>query len=391
MRKIVCLFTNNVYGNTGGDIETKKIFNCLKSIGSNKNNIKLIVYSLDQKRLLDNNFIEFKKLNKNRKKDMFSRFFLHSTYFYFEWKRIKKKIFSEIKPDVIVLGNSRLGFVIDEIRKYLPETKIVTQFHNVEYDISKVYALNYHGLKKKIFELIEEYSVKKDERKAFKFSDSNLFLTHRDVLRCEELYGKNNLINEIIPITVEDVDNKLNFFNNFDLNYIFLGSLDYPSNKEAIIWFLKEVWEKVNVKQLNIQLIIAGKNPDKNLVCLLEKCKNVKFYPNFKSKEAIIPINSIFLSPIKTGGGMKVKIAEALSMGLKVIGTTESLIGYEEALESKNGKKFILEFNTAAEFLNFIGKNTKIDAFEKEEIYGLFKKYYSFESVINKIEKILIK
>ena len=126
-----------------------------------------------------------------------------------------------------------------------------------------------------VFNLFEKVSVRRDEENSFKYSDANLFLTKRDQERVNEIYGRkrknNNCINKIIPICLSEKNEELNIKNNFKINLVFLGSLNYPANERAIIWFLKNVWEKMDVMDMNIQFIIGGREPTQKLLNEIRK------------------------------------------------------------------------------------------------------------------------
>lgn len=384
--RIVTIFLNSVNGVRGGDIEAKKMFLAIYCLSKE---FKYTLYNYSTDKTVKGNTVKHTMINKTFIKDIFSRIFKHSTFFYFDWQKNRKNILFEIKPSIIILGSSRLGFVINDIKKYLPETQIITQYQNVECDTVKIYSKEYSGIKKKIFEFLELSALKKDENISYMNSNFNVFLSNRDFMRMNEIYGKNTNINKIIPICIEEYDNNLKFSNKYKCNFIFLGSLDYLSNSESIEWFLKNVWNKLDVFNLDINLIIGGKNPNLQLVEKIERSNNVVLYKNFKSKIDIIPKNSIFISPIKNGAGMKVKIAEALSMGLSVIGTTESFIGYEEVLDLN--RDYLIEINEAEKFKSLI-LNISKDGFKNNEanLKELFRNFYTLERAKKEIHSLFI-
>lgn len=74
---------------------------------------------------------------------------------------------------------------------------------------------------------------------------------------------------------------------------------------------------------------------------------------------------------------MKVKVAEALSMGLGIIGSDKSLFGYEEAISDKLNTNIIRRANKQEEYIFQIKEiiNNK-KSYEKirENAFSLFKK-----------------
>jgi len=248
--KILYISPLRIGDKNGGGIEAKKIHLSLKNIISNEENFEYRVISLNKN-------IEFKLdvgLSKNRYKDFLARLFLHSNYLYLEWWfKIKKKVY-KFDPDVIILGSSRLGFIAKDIKENNNSCYIIGHFHNIELDYLETYSQMYRGLLPKTFKFIEKTAVKRDEKMMLENMDLGLFLTNRDVKRAQKIYNlKFNY--KVLPICVQEFNKLLKAENNYDINLVFIGSLWYGSNIEAIKWFLKNIWKKLLDKKYNINLI----------------------------------------------------------------------------------------------------------------------------------------
>ncbi|OPX47474.1 glycosyltransferase [Clostridium thermobutyricum] len=373
--KVLFITPNDINSINGGGINVKKLYLSLKSIEE----IELKVYSPTE--ALKTDILS----KKNKINDVLSRLAFHSNYMYIDWKFNKNKII-EYSPDVVILSNSRLGFIAKYLKNKWPNIKIITQLDNIELDYCENYVEKFKGIKKKLIKLIERKSVYRDEKKAFDYSDSIIFLTERDKKRAKTLYEYKVKKEYIIPICLEKKI-ELNKKSNKKLNFIFLGSLWYYPNYSGIEWFIKNVWK--NIEYDNFQLIIAGSKPSETIKAYNGK-DNIVVYPNFKSVEEIIPENSVFISPILEGAGMKVKIAEALSMGLPVIATEESLIGYDEAI-NKGENKCIYKANTNIEFINKIKEIVRdYSQIKMKNISNMiFEEYYYIDRCKDEISKIL--
>ena len=55
------------------------------------------------------------------------------------------------------------------------------------------------------------------------------------------------------------------------------------------------------------------------------------------------------IAPIEKGAGMKVKVADSLSMGIMVVGSDEALVGYDEAINDDINNS-IIRANTPDEY-----------------------------------------
>lgn len=381
---ILYITDNNIMGHGGGCLGARKYYSAIKAYAAKKN-ASFRVISLGQ------NMPEAMNVDvvKNRKLDKSARLHGHSNFMYFTWEKHKDKIMA-YHADVLFLGRTRLGFIAKELKKVQPEIKIITFVDNIEYDYVDSYFALKKGIKGKILKTIEKYVVRNDEGDAVKYSDRLVYLTHRDVKRCKELYHYNDPYEYILPICLEHTRNLM--LKTSKKTVAFIGSLSYGANVSAVKMLIKQVWLPNFAKNEDFQLIIAGGNPVDEIYDWTKLASNIRLVADFNEPEDFLPQNSLMVAPIPTGAGMKVKVAETLSMGLPIAGSDEALVGYEDAIgDDKLGG--IRRANTAAEFTQIIreflemdGRNLLRVAFQNKNI---FNKYYTFKKAKEAIENCM--
>ena len=380
--KILFISDNAINGFGGGSIENRKHYDALKKY-CEKYGDELKVISRDKD-------IEGSlgiQIQKNRLIDVLVRIQGHSTYLYATWKKNEKAIYA-YKPDMIYLGRSRFGFIAQSIKRKLPTCKVITNIDNVEVDYIDGYFSLKRGFINKLYRSLEMQAVKCDEFQAIEFSDALVYLTKRNVLRIKEIYGHTEQMPVVLPICLEEEIQLTKTSKRRTV--VFIGSLDYAANVLAVQRILG-LWKKHNLEKENVELLIAGRNPSKRLVEDINKLENIQLVQNFESASSIIPQNSLMLAPIEKGAGMKVKVAETLSMGLMIAASDEALVGYEEALQEDGGNG-IIRANTDAEFLecikSYLSKtNTDLKKIEIDN-KKLFRKYYNYETSRKAVEDI---
>lgn len=371
--RILFVSDNAINGFGGGSIENRKHYDALREY-CKKNNDTLKVISRDENLEESLNI----KIRKNKIIDVTVRLRGHSTYLYDTWKH-SEKLICAYKPDILYLGRSRFGFMAKRIKKLLPECRVITNIDNVEIDYIDGYFSLKKGFANKLYRLLETWAVKQDEAQAIKYSDTLIYLTQRNVLRVEEVYKHHEDSPIIIPICLKE---EILLRKTSDKKtVVFVGSLDYATNVLAVQRIL-ELWKNNYLLNNNIQLIIAGRNPSKELAERISSMMNVTLIQNFESLSTIIPKNSLMLAPIEKGAGMKVKVAETLSMGLMIAASDEALVGYEEA-EKKDKLGGILRVNSTEEYKNAINSymhitDDQLNMIAKQNI-ELYKKYYSYD------------
>ena len=309
--RILFISDNKIDGYGGGCIENKKHYDALKEY-CKQNHDELKVISTDY------NFKDalIIKLKKNKFRDIFCRILGHSSFFYFTIIENKRAL-KDYNPDLIYLGRSRFGFIARFFKRINPNCKIITNVDNVEFDYVDAYFSDGNGFLRKVLKKIEKRAVINDEKETIKYSDKLIYLTPRNVDRYRNLYEVLEDNPTVIPICLEK-ETKLEI-DSSKKTVIFIGSLDYQPNFIAANNILESIWKKSFQYKEDIQLIIAGRNPNKYLKEKVSLFNNVRLIENFKSPKDIIPIGSLMIAPIEKGTGMKVKVADALSMGMMVI------------------------------------------------------------------------
>ena len=380
--KILFISDNAILGYGGGSVENRKHYDALKKY-CETTGAELKIISRDKK-LKDAFNVEIKK---NKIIDIVTRLAGHSTYLYFTWFRNLKSI-KKYNPDVLYLGRSRFGFMARSIKKIAPDCKVITNIDNVEADYVEGYFALKGGLINYLYKTLEIACVKRDEKDAVNYSNRLIYLTKRNVLRIHDLYKRDENNATIIPICLED-ELKLTLRSTLK-TVVFIGSLDYAANVLAVKKIL-EFWKLKYEQNDEIKLLIAGRNPSKEVISIVEETKNAQLIQNFKNVVDIIPMHSLMLAPIEKGAGMKVKVAETLSMGLIVAASDEALVGYEEALEEcQHG---LIRANSPDDFCKVISDYLQMSENELETISHtnkkVFKKYYSYERSRSEIRKII--
>lgn len=372
--RLLFITDNKIKGVGGGCLGSKKYYDALTNYCSKHNyEFKLISLDNDMKEKLSIN------IYKNRKIDTLSRLQGHSTYLYHVLKD-KLHLILEYNPDIILLGRSRLGFIAKYIKEKSPSTKIVTFIDNVELDYVDSYFAKKTSLLGQAAKWLEKITVKRDEINSIQYSDKLVYLTYRDHKRIESLYGYKDESPIVLPVCLP-CKQELSIESSIK-NIYFIGSLYYDANVDAIENFVHNVWLPYFKDNRNIRLTIAGSKPTLAVKELINKADNITLIEDFDDVKDFISKKSLMIAPIAKGAGMKVKVADTLSMGLMIAASDEALVGYEEALnlDLLNG---IIRANTDSEYKNalFLYLNSSNDELEAIELQNtnIFDRYYSFK------------
>ena len=106
---------------------------------------------------------------------------------------------------------------------------------------------------------------------------------------------------------------------------IFSGSFRYSANREAMVWFLGNIYPEIMRHIPNIQLKITGETD--NLP--LPPADNVNLTGRVDDVRPLIASAWVSLAPIRHGGGTRLKILEAMALRTPVVTTSKGAEGLD--------------------------------------------------------------
>lgn len=115
---------------------------------------------------------------------------------------------------------------------------------------------------------------------------------------------------------------------------IFTGSFRYRANYEAMLWFVGEVLPVILQKKNDVQLVITGDHLD----LPLPTSKNITFAGYVDDIKTMIASSAVVIAPLWSGGGTRLKILEAMAIGIPVVATTKGV----EGLDAKTGEHLFI-------------------------------------------------
>jgi polysaccharide biosynthesis protein PslH len=125
---------------------------------------------------------------------------------------------------------------------------------------------------------------------------------------------------------------------------VFVGAMDYFPNGEAAVFFARRIWPGVRNRLSGAELFIVGASPGPGVLALRELpgVTVTGMVPDVRPyyREALAAV-----VPLRTGGGTRLKILEAMAAGVPVISTPLGA----EGLEVTDGENVLLVDSDDAE------------------------------------------
>jgi glycosyltransferase involved in cell wall biosynthesis len=112
---------------------------------------------------------------------------------------------------------------------------------------------------------------------------------------------------------------------------LFTGNFDNAQNVDSVQYFYEQIWLIIKRRKPDINLQIVGYKSDERLG-FLENRDGIKVLGYVDDIRNYIAQAKVFIMPARTGGGMRGKLLEALSMAKPVVSSSMGAQGYEGKL-----------------------------------------------------------
>jgi glycosyltransferase involved in cell wall biosynthesis len=125
---------------------------------------------------------------------------------------------------------------------------------------------------------------------------------------------------------------------------VYVGACDYPPNAEAVAWWAEAVWPLLRTPR---PLHVAGRAPE--ALGALAEHPGVRVVGEVEDTAPVLAAASLVVVPLRSGGGTRIKVLEALAHGRPVVSTPKGVEGLP--LGETDG---VLVGSTAAELAGLV-------------------------------------
>ncbi len=228
------------------------------------------------------------------------------------------------------------------------EIPIVLFQHNVEAMIwRRHFEVQKNALKKAYLKVQWRKSFDYERETCRKF-DFVVAVSREDSETMRREYGIKNIADVATGIDTEFFAPDGNVAKD-EFNLVFTGSMDWLPNEDAIRWFTKEIFPFVKQKIPQVSLTVVGRNPFPSLIEASKKDSSITVTGRVPDVRPFMNKASVYIIPIRIGGGTRLKVYEAMAMKLPIVSTRVGA----EGLPVRDGKEILLR-DTPHEFAEAI-------------------------------------
>jgi polysaccharide biosynthesis protein PslH len=113
------------------------------------------------------------------------------------------------------------------------------------------------------------------------------------------------------------------------LNLVSLGTMFYPPNVEAALWFGQEIFPLILKQQPHATYTIIGAKPPETIYAMARQNPQIQVKGYVADLRPVLSDSAGLVVPLLSGGGMRVKILDALALGLPIVSTRIGAEGVE--------------------------------------------------------------
>lgn len=257
--------------------------------------------------------------------------------------------------------------------------------HNVEYDNFQRMAEGRINLFRKLYYWLESRKFYREEIKTVSRQDAVLVPSRRDAV----LYDADvpHVPKYIIPNGVD-----LDYFERGNVSpepysMVFVGMMKYLPNEDAMNFFLDEIFPRIREKIPKAKIYIVGSNPDSSLKS--RQNKNIEVTGFVDDVRPYIDRSSVYVVPLRMGGGTRLKILEAMAMQKPVVTTNIGCEGL--GLENKNTALIADDPDEFADSVVELLRNRELASRLRIKANKLVRKKFSWDTVGSRLQEVYFK
>jgi sugar transferase (PEP-CTERM/EpsH1 system associated) len=166
---------------------------------------------------------------------------------------------------------------------------------------------------------------------------------------------------------------------------LFVGTMDYLPNVDAVEYFAKDVLPRVRERHPELKFVVAGRDPSRR-VRKLAVIPGVIITGTVPDVEIYLSGSRVVVAPFRIARGIQNKVLEALAAGRPVISTS----GPAAAIGARHGETLLVA-DTSHEFASAL-----LALLDDPELYarlsdgvGFVRKNFSWREKLNQLEQLL--
>ncbi len=248
-----------------------------------------------------------------------------------EFMEVLRRVACEWRPDLVQLEYHLMGRYLSALRQ-LPAPRVLRQL-----EPGTATATDRERSRRGAARLaapLDRWAWGRYERDLMRQVQAVVVLTQRDETALRQLGSQAPIVR--IPLGVPIPPAVLDPLGHGEPTVLFVGSFSHPPNAEAAERLVRNIFPAVRAQVSDARLWIVGADPPAALG--LAGAGGVEVTGRVPDVTPYLDAAAVFAAPLRLGGGMRVKVLEALAAGKAVVASPRAV----EGLDVVNGDQVLL-------------------------------------------------
>lgn len=227
-----------------------------------------------------------------------------------------REVLEEEEFDVVHVESIFLTPYVPLIRKH-SRAKVVLRAHNVEHQIWRRTAQGESNPWRRWYLKNLALTLGVYEREHVNDYDGVVCITEQDAQGFREMGCRRKPLTVPFGIDMAEYSAEAPAEEPYSLYH--LGAMDWMPNQEGVRWLTGEVWPLIRERLPQARLYLAGRRMPEEFLSM--KTEGVTVVGEVDDAREFVATKQVCVVPLKSGGGMRVKIVEAMAQGKAIVST----------------------------------------------------------------------